>query len=106
ATAWILASAGILIAGLYFRLALRQTWPPSIRTLWVVSAFSLTASMVLAALYAVRFYIPVSGLDLPWMRALHGSANAFGFAIAGLVGWTLSERSQRGENEGPQVLGE
>ena len=27
------------------------------------------------------------GLDLAWMQALHGPANALGFAAAGLTGW-------------------
>jgi hypothetical protein len=45
--------------------------------------------MALAALYGSRAFLPVSWLDIPWMRALHGTANAFGFALAGLLGWWL-----------------
>jgi len=49
--------------------------------------------MVLAGLYGTRALFPVAGLDIPWMRALHGSANAIGFALAGVLGWVLAERS-------------
>jgi len=66
--------------------------PTRIRLLWGVAALSLFFSMVLAALYGARYYLPMSWLDIPWMRALHGTANAFGFGLAGLVGWFLSER--------------
>ena len=45
--------------------------------------------MLLAALYGLRFYLPVAWLDIPWMRALHGSANALGFALPALLGWSM-----------------
>jgi hypothetical protein len=91
AAAWLMASAGILTGYLYFRLAVQPAWPPLVRGLWAVAAVSLTGGMVLAALYGSRFYVPIPWLDIPWMRALHGTANALGFGLAGLIGWTLAE---------------
>jgi hypothetical protein len=92
AASCLLAAAGVLTACLYFRLAARRDWPRATRVLWAAVALSLTGSMLLAALYGLRFYLPVAWLDIPWMRALHGTANAIGFALAGLVSWTLVER--------------
>jgi hypothetical protein len=92
ASACLLASAGVLAACLYIQLARQPSWPPLVRGLWAVSSASLTGSMVLAAAYGVRFYVSIPALDIPWMRAWHGTANALGFALAGLMGWMLAER--------------
>jgi hypothetical protein len=46
--------------------------------------------MALAALYGSRFFVSVPWLDIPWMRALHGTTNSLGFALAGLLAWTLA----------------
>lgn len=37
---------------------------------------------------------PPAGLDIPRMRALHGTANALGFALAGVLAWVLAERGR------------
>lgn len=58
--------------------------------LWSVAGLSLAASMVLSILDGVRFYGGIAGLDIPWMRATHGTANAFGFALLGLIAWSLA----------------
>ena len=83
------ALSGLLTALLYLRLTVRagSAWPP--RILWAVAAVSLAPSMVLAALYGSRSYITVEWLDIPWMRAVHGTANALGFGLSGLLGWTV-----------------
>jgi hypothetical protein len=91
AAAWLMASAGVLTGCLYFRLAVQSAWPRWVRGLWALSAVSLTGGMALAALYGSRFYMPLAWLDIPWMRALHGTANALGFAPAGLLAWTLAD---------------
>jgi len=87
-SAWFLAFAAAWTAYLYFRLSRQPAWPSLVRALWAVSAISLTGSMVLAILYGSRHYLATAWLDIPWMRALHGTANALGFALAGLLGWT------------------
>ncbi|MDS0278932.1 YndJ family protein [Halomicroarcula sp. S1AR25-4] len=55
------------------------------------SAIALPASMVLALGYGVATFSGTDlGLDIATMVALHGSLNAFGFALLGLVGWRLA----------------
>jgi YndJ-like protein len=87
--AWVLAAAGILTASLHLRLAFAPG-RPLVRCLWAVAAVSLAGSMVLAAMYGSRFYIALSWLDIPWMRAFHGTANALGFGLAGLLAWVMA----------------
>jgi hypothetical protein len=92
AAAWVMAAGGLLAGALHLRLAARReggSWP---RVLWAVAGVALLFSMALAALYGARFYWPIAWLDLPWMRALHGTANALGFGLAGLLGWALAGR--------------
>lgn len=90
--AWITAVAGLLTASLYLRLASRPGAPAVARALWALAGVALGASMVLAGLYGTRAAFPVAGLDIPRMRALHGSANALGFALAGVLGWVSVAR--------------
>lgn len=93
--AWFLAGGGTLAGGLHLCLALQPGWPRLIRILWGLAGVSLVGSMALAAMYGSRFYAPVAWLDIPWMRVLHGTANALGFGLAGTVGWWLALRSPR-----------
>jgi hypothetical protein len=81
--------AGLLTAGLLLRLAAQPGRPDLLRAQWILSAFSLTGGMVLAALYGLRTWISIPWLDLPWMWALHGTANSIGFAVPGLAAWAL-----------------
>jgi hypothetical protein len=89
--AWAMALAGTLVAMGQIQAGLRAR-PPAARALLLIAGLSLAGSMVLAALYGARFYRPVAWLDIPWMRALHGSANALGFALPALLGWALIRR--------------
>jgi hypothetical protein len=92
---WLTSIAGLLTAWLYLRLATDRSERTLPRVLWGVAAVALAFSMVLAALYGTRHFAALAWLDIPWMRALHGTANAFGFALLGLLGWTeLRARSR------------
>lgn len=91
--AWAVAGAGALVAWLHLRLAFRPGHSPLARALWTVAALSLVGGMALAALYGSRFHLPaVRPVDIAWMQALHGTANAIGFATAGLLGWWLAAK--------------
>ena len=82
--AWVLGGSGLIVACLLVRQALVSG--PYVRVLWSIAGASLAGSMVLAILYGSRPFAAVAWLDIPHMRALHGTANAFGFALCGLVG--------------------
>ncbi|HUE74552.1 MAG TPA: YndJ family protein [Pirellulaceae bacterium] len=85
--AWCMSLSGLGVAWLYFRLAVQQTTNPVARQLWSFGALFLTAGMLLSILYGSRSLIPLPWLDIPWMRAWHGTANALGFTIPALLGW-------------------
>lgn len=86
--AWFLALSGLLCAWLHLRLAMQPAWPSLVRGLWAVVSLSLFGSMILAAMYGSRTYAAVAWLNIPWMRALHGTTNAIGFGLAGLLAWS------------------
>jgi hypothetical protein len=87
--------ASWLVAWLYLTLARNSGQRSSVRALWLLAGGSLVFSMVLAGAYGLRFFMAGEVLDIPWMRALHGTANAFGFALAGLLAWGRADLSFR-----------
>lgn len=93
ASAWLTAAAGLWTAVLYLRLAQDSRHRSIVRVLWIVTFAALTAGMILAAAYGSRGVIELEWLTIPWMRAVHGSVNSFGFALAGLLGWRLQQSS-------------
>ncbi len=54
-----------------------------------VSAISSASAMVLACLYAYSLVAKTLVIDIPHMAMTHGVINAFGFALCGLVAWSL-----------------
>ncbi len=92
AAASLLSLAGLLTAFLHLRLAARPGRPPAVRALFAIAGLALALALVLAALYGARAYGGPPGLDIPWMRALHGTANALGFGLGGLLGWSIRSR--------------
>lgn len=60
--------------------------------LLAVSALALPVSMLLALGYAAVVFTghDLPGLTIGTMVALHGSLNAFGFALLGLAGWRVA----------------
>ena len=92
--ALVLAPAAMLVGVYQLRLAGQRRWPPVVQALWIVAGTALLGGMTLALLYAARGQaLPLPWLNIPWMRALHGTANALGFALCGLLGWTLARRA-------------
>jgi hypothetical protein len=83
-----LALAGMAVAVLHVRIATDGKLPVATRALLAVAGVSLFFGMVLAALYAMRaFATPVPGLGVPQMRLLHGTVNAIGFGLCGVLAW-------------------
>ncbi len=87
-----LALSGIVVAILHVRWALDavdHAWPT--RLLLGVAGTALFIAMLMAGSYAIRPYATaLPWLGLPQMRALHGTLNAFGFGLCGVLGWRMS----------------
>jgi hypothetical protein len=69
-----------------------------VRVLWAVTAVSLITGMFLAALYGSRHLLPLEWLTIPWMRALHGTANSLGFALSALLAWKIQQSTANPKN--------
>lgn len=83
------ALAGWLGALGYLRVVIWEKRPMPVRICWGLMAVCLLFSMSLGLVYAIRPYWPVDWLNIPSMRALHGTANALGVAGGGLLGWVI-----------------
>jgi hypothetical protein len=66
--------------------ALGRSWPAALLTL---SAAAVVAAMLLATAYATGRLTGAWSLPIPTMVRLHGWLNALGFALPGLLAWTL-----------------
>jgi hypothetical protein len=95
AGALTMALAGTLVAWTHLVLAGRKQFTPLVRVLWTVAAGSLFAGMVLAALYGLRTVYPIALLDIPHMRAIHGTLNAVGFGLCVTSAWRSRFRRPR-----------
>jgi len=91
--AWIFSGACIWFAVEQLRLALavRHALP---RGLLLLSSLSLIAAMSLALLYATGNYLQMDWLDIPFMLRWHGPIQVFGFALPGVVAWSLVKQDR------------
>lgn len=89
-----LALAGMGVAILHVRLATEPGGAAGTRALFLIAGVSLFFGMMLAVAYAARsFSAPLPWLDVPWMRAVHGSVNALGFGLGGVLAWSAPRQS-------------
>jgi uncharacterized protein (UPF0548 family) len=87
--AWFLAATCLLVVGLQWALAVRAAgWPE--RLLFGVSGLALLAGMSLAGVYALSTFRAAYWLTIPQMIPWHGTLNALGFALPGLLAWHLA----------------
>jgi len=83
-------TVAVALFGWYVLLRIAPARPRRQAVLLGASAVALPVSMALALGYGVATFSGSDlGLDIATMVALHGSLNAFGFALCGLVGWRL-----------------
>ncbi|MDS0282531.1 YndJ family protein [Haloarcula onubensis] len=84
-------TVAVALFGWYVLLRIAPTRPREQAVLLGASAVALPVSMALALGYGVATFSGVDlGLDIATMVALHGSLNAFGFALCGLAGWRVA----------------
>jgi hypothetical protein len=87
AAALLLAAGCVILAARQIQAAVASK-SATILTLLCVSSLALLSAMALAATYAVGEFTGRAWLDIPTMIRTHGAANAFGFALCGLAGWS------------------
>jgi uncharacterized protein (UPF0548 family) len=86
--AWFMGIACLLVVWLQGELATRATaWPE--RLLFALSGLLLLSGMALAAVYALSTFLASHWLTIPEMIPWHGTLNALGFALPGLLAWHL-----------------
>jgi len=85
------ALAGLVGGILLCRVARDKSLPGRARVLLAVAGLSLSGAMLLAGLHALRHTaIPLPRLEFTTMWAWHGALIAFGFGLAGVIGWRLA----------------
>jgi hypothetical protein len=88
----LLLSIGVwIVAALTLAAVLPLTAGAGAKALLGVSALSVGAPMVLAVFWAAGQHYDLPALDIPAMARIHGTLNAFGFSLAGLLGWVLRD---------------
>ena len=92
AGAWFLAAACLWFAIEQCRLAFRFRHA-AIRCLLLLSSVGLLVAMSLALLYATGNFLQTPWLDIPLMIRSHGPIQVFGFALPGVVAWSLAKHN-------------
>jgi hypothetical protein len=75
---------------LFFLASVRAIRPRLAQLFITISAASVLFAMVLAGVWAIGEFPLQPFVHLDEMARLHGTANAFGFVLCGLVGWTIA----------------
>jgi YndJ-like protein len=78
---------------LYFLAGVPKLRPHLAQVFVGLSAISVLLAMVLAALWAIGEFPLQPFVHLNEMAKFHGTANALGFILCGLIGWTLAKRT-------------
>jgi hypothetical protein len=88
-----LAGATVLATGMWLTGWANWAWVRpltcrrSARVLTGMSAGTLVVTMVLALDWSLGEATGFPHLPLPWMVAIHGVGNAFGFGLCGILAW-------------------
>lgn len=84
-TVLVLGAAGVAVSQI--QRGLEKERKVLARLGFVVSGVSLLAAMLLALGFGLRYLIPNLALTMPQMWAIHGTLNAFGFGLCGILAW-------------------
>ncbi|MFV0444141.1 MAG: YndJ family transporter [Planctomycetaceae bacterium] len=103
AAAW-LSLSGMAVALQQIIIARRQSADRLARSLLFLSSLSLLGTMGLSMLYGLRCWHDWDWLDIPWMRAWHGTGNALFACLLAVIGWARLQcsASQRRLSETPR----
>lgn len=101
AAALILAVSEVGLA-ISFVFALKSVARFTAQLLLTVAAASVAFSMALAAVWAIGEYPLQQFVNLDQMERFHGTVNALGFTLCGLLGWILASAKPSQQEGQPQ----
>ena len=85
----VISTGLVLLALLVLGWILRSLNSLVAQTLLVISSLSSICAMILASVYAYSLVTGRAIIDIPQMAVSHGLLNSVGFALCGLVAWSL-----------------
>jgi hypothetical protein len=85
----LMAASGVLVGMLQLRLAARPGQPASARLLLALSGLAVLGPMGLVVAYALGNFRSIVWVSIAEMFRYHGAVNALGFAVPGLLAWSL-----------------
>lgn len=92
-TVLVLGALGVAVSQIRRGMEKQGGW--LMRAGFVVSGASLLCAMILAMGFGLRHVVPNWALTMPQMWMIHGTLNAFGFGLCGLLAWRASSESVR-----------
>ena len=95
----LVASGSVSVAVLQLKLAAMRGYSCRVHMFWVLSSVCHLAAMLLALGFGLSSWFPAFALPMPQMWAIHGSLNAFGFGMAGILGWISSAQPDSKSHE-------
>lgn len=90
-TVLVLGALGVAVSQIRRGLEKQCGW--LVRAGFVISGVSLLCAMILAMGFGLRHVVPNWALTMPQMWMIHGTLNAFGFGLCGLLAWRGSSES-------------
>lgn len=93
----LLVACSEVSLSLFFLAGVRAMRPRLAQMLVTISAASVLLAMGLAGVWAIGEFPLQPYVHLDEMARFHGTSNAFGFILCGLVGWTLAARHKAGK---------
>lgn len=96
----VLVSGALGVAVEQMRMAQAAGMSSWLRAGFFLSGLSLFTAMLLALGYGLRTLLPGLALPMPQMWAIHGSLNAFGFGLLGLLAWRCHHADAGGRKGG------
>jgi hypothetical protein len=84
-TVLVLGALGVAVSQI--RRGMERKHSGLVRAGFVISGVSLLSAMILAMGFGLRHVVPNWALTMPQMWMIHGTLNAFGFGLCGLLAW-------------------
>jgi hypothetical protein len=94
-TVLVLGALGVAVSQIRRGVQIRSGLGFWTRTAFVVSGGSLLSAMILAMGFGLRHVVPDWALTMPQMWMIHGTLNAFGFGLCGVLAWRAGPESVR-----------